>query len=586
MTLHRLARVACLAAACSFPAQAAEDDWAKPLRALASGDAKPLAATAERKAERGDYDAQRLLSVLYRDGIGVARDPAQSDLWLRKAGDAGHPVALALLCEGQGTNAADPRACERAAALGVPSAQTATALARLVRGAPASAAREQIALLEKAAEADDPLAQVLLGVRFYDGLGVPADELRAAELWRRALRQGEPAAFRLLGQAHIEGRGVARDVKEGLRLLQDAAERGDARAQFLLGIAYAGGLDVQPDPARAYRWLMLAERRLSGSQQEEAARRRDAVQARLGDKERRDAEAAAAAFRPELLPLRTPNPGRLYVERLQQRLKTGGVDVGPASGVLDDRTAAALEAFLGRYGVRSPRVDALALVGAALNVWQEDGGSAQPLKPATYGTGFFVSAEGHIVTSLHVVESCSAVRAEGLGLAREVLRDDASDLVLLKARAAPPAVATFRRWPDARQGESVYVFGYPLRRILASEPIITQGMINALAGVGDDPRQIQISAEVQPGNSGGPVLDRSGLVVGVVAARMRDDLVMQGLGIIPQNINFALKLSYVSRLLQSAGLAISTSLPAEQPLSSEEIAERARAFTVPIECLR
>ena len=585
MALGRLLRIFCVVLLPSAAQAGGQDDWAKALRALGAGDARPLAALAERKAEKGDVNAQHLLSGLHLDGIGTSRDAAKFESWLKKAAEGGNPAALAALCGGRDAAVTDSRACERAAALGVPSAQTKVAVAWLARqaGAPTDPG-EPVRLLEKAAEAQDAWAETLLGILLHEGRGVQPDERRAIELWRRAARQGDATALRLLAQAHFEGRGAARDVAEGLRLMQQAAGRGDARAQLLLGVAYASGADVRPDPARAYVWLGLAERGLDGAAKDEAGHRREALAKLLGDRERREAEAAVAAFRPEPAPRRPLDPGRPYVERLQQRLKAAGVDPG-ATGRLDERTLAAIESLFARYGIRQARIDPVALAGAALEVWQSDTHAPEPLKPATYGTGFFVSAQGHLITSLHVVENCTAVRAEGLGIIQEVLRDDAADLVLLRAQATPAAVAVFRAAPEARQGESIYVFGYPLRRILASEPIITQGIVNALAGVGDDQRQLQISAEVQPGNSGGPVLDRSGLVIGVVASRMRDDLVMQGLGIIPQNINFAMKLGNVLKLLRKAGLGAGMA-QAGAPIASEEIAERAGAFTVPIECLR
>ena len=131
------------------------------------------------------------------------------------------------------------------------------------------------------------------------------------------------------------------------------------------------------------------------------------------------------------------------------------------------------------------------------------------------GTGFFVSSDGYAVTNAHVVEGCSAVRViSGLSvqvLSRVVARDAQNDLAILKIETKPGVSAALRT--GVRIGEPVSAFGFPLAGLLATGGNFTTGNVSAVAGLGNDTRFLQISAPVQPGNSGGPLLDQSGNVV-------------------------------------------------------------------------
>ncbi|PWS39223.1 hypothetical protein DFH01_00025 [Falsiroseomonas bella] len=160
------------------------------------------------------------------------------------------------------------------------------------------------------------------------------------------------------------------------------------------------------------------------------------------------------------------------------------------------------------------------------------------------GTGFVV-ATGRALTNYHVIEGCRAVRlrtSAGNEMPARVLASDRQrDLALLEvpSEAGPPL--TFRRNPNIRRGENVVTYGFPLAGLLSSGPTLTTGEISALAGLRDNQTQYQISAPVQPGNSGGPLLDMSGQVVGVIVSKLNAQRIAQQTGDIPQNVNFAVK---------------------------------------------
>jgi S1-C subfamily serine protease len=195
---------------------------------------------------------------------------------------------------------------------------------------------------------------------------------------------------------------------------------------------------------------------------------------------------------------------------------------------------------------------------------KEPEGSALPSKPAhesSSGTGFFVTLDGTVVTNAHVVEGCSAIRVTSeqgaTVVAKVVARDERNDLALLGTGLAAKKAAAFRT--SIRLGEGVEAFGYPLTEVLAKAGNFTLGNVSALVGLGEDSRYLQISAPVQPGNSGGPLLDQNGNVVGVVSAKLNAlKLMLVTQGDIAQNVNLAIKASIVASFLEANGVSTAT----------------------------
>jgi S1-C subfamily serine protease len=204
--------------------------------------------------------------------------------------------------------------------------------------------------------------------------------------------------------------------------------------------------------------------------------------------------------------------------------------------------------------------------------------------PQTKSTasGFFVTQAGHLLTNAHVVDGCTTIFVKSSGgqpgVAQVIAVDQNDDLALLKLERRAESTAAFRIGRPIRAGESAVVFGFPLSQLLASTGNATAGIVTALAGPLDDPHQIQISAPVQPGNSGGPVLDGSGYLIGVVVSKL--SLV---LGDVPQNVNFAIKASTAANFLDARGIAYK-SAAGEKELPIPEIVAQARDFSVQVLC--
>ena len=202
----------------------------------------------------------------------------------------------------------------------------------------------------------------------------------------------------------------------------------------------------------------------------------------------------------------------------------------------------------------------------------------------TSGSGFYVTRSGHILTNAHAVEQCREITVFPSGVAEVVARDRESDLALLlidSDEATVPAV--FREGRGIRTGASVIVVGYPLQGLVSSGPNITDGIVSATAGLRNDRRMFQMTAPIQPGSSGGPVLDATGSVVGVATATLNAIAVARATGSIPQNVNFAINAGTVRAFLDAEQVPYETAAP-DRTLATEIVAARAQAFSVRIEC--
>ena len=151
---------------------------------------------------------------------------------------------------------------------------------------------------------------------------------------------------------------------------------------------------------------------------------------------------------------------------------------------------------------------------------------------ASSGTGFAVSSNGHVITNHHVIKGCQNVKIHHKGksiAATLVTFDPRNDLALLKGEFRPSTVLPLStNSPELLQ--DVYVAGYPFGRKVSTSVKVTKGIISSLTGIGNNFSNIQIDAALQPGNSGGPILDDRGNVVGVAVARLDKIKVLKKFG--------------------------------------------------------
>jgi serine protease Do len=136
------------------------------------------------------------------------------------------------------------------------------------------------------------------------------------------------------------------------------------------------------------------------------------------------------------------------------------------------------------------------------------------------------------------------------------IRDIKNDIAILELKdfsfeeiSSEPIPFTFADVSTVKVGQEVYTLGYPLGDIMGTKPRVSLGRINSLFGIQDDPRLYQISNPLQPGNSGGPLFNTKGELVGIVVSSLNAKYLYESAGIIPQNINFAIKSNYLQSLL-------------------------------------
>jgi len=229
-------------------------------------------------------------------------------------------------------------------------------------------------------------------------------------------------------------------------------------------------------------------------------------------------------------------------------------------------------------------------------------------KTATSGSGFFVSKTGHVITNQHVVDDCKRVtvgdNAQKQVTADVLETDRRNDLALLKIsslkmasvetksliqklgiKIVPLASDGLLRSEDVDLGEKVLVAGYPYGEIFSNTIKVTGGMVSANRGLGDDTGQFQMDAAVQPGNSGGPIYDENGNIVGVVVAQLNKMKFAKQSGSMPENVNFGIKASTVRQFLSSSGLPTKWSKRSKS-MSTRGLAKIAKRQTVMVMCHR
>jgi len=388
---------------------------------------------------------------------------------------------------------------------------------------------------QKAADKNDTIASFNLATMYRDGRGVWKDDQKAIDLFRKASDLGHFGAQQEMANAYLYGKGVVRDYAEAYKwLLKAAAEDTTAtysdvhRVRNALGVLHEFGWGVEKDAVLAYAWYNIA----AAGQYEKAKQNLARVEKALKPDELREAQTLSREW----------TPGKVLARASTQPSASPGVAKTSSAG----------------------------------------------LKLTSMGSGFYVSKNGNLLTNHHVIDGCAEIRvpAEN-GIAKPVVTDKSNDLALIKLDVTGKTSAAFPDTDDLKQGEEVYVFGFPLDGYLPSAGNITPGIVSALAGPGNNSSLIQITAPVQPGNSGGPLLNKKGKVVGVVVGKADAIRIAKVTGDIPQNINFAIAPRTVKSFLdgnqieyQTKGGMFSLSK------NSVEIADEARKVSVKVECWR
>lgn len=408
----------------------------------------------------------------------------------------------------------------------------------------------------KAAELGDELAQLSLGMCYYNGkfldpIEYPVGETEStvtelnrllededklfdayiaavktpdrknifsAELdWKRA--RAKSRAYQKQNPYYLKDDDVFLNPQEGMRFITMSAEQGNSRAQHILGSIYEFGFRTSKDQVEALAWFNIA------------------------------------AISP-------PRPiTRLLREQLEKKLGTQFTLIAQQ---------------------RSKEI--LARIEAKKRAGTGDSKTSNPLsteiRPKGSGSGAIISNQGHILTAAHVVKGATSVvvfTSQGKKTAQILRIDEPNDLAILKIPDGSYSFLPVAPSSKMRLGQSVSTIGFPNIGLQGFSPKVTKGEISSINGFTDDPREWQISVPVQPGNSGGPLLDDQGNIVGVVLSRLAPK---EGkTGGIPQNVNYAIKSAYALPLLESY-MGNNARTPNTSKLKFEDMVDKAQEAVV------
>jgi len=410
--------------------------------------------------------------------------------------------------------------------------------------------RKMIESIKIKAEAGNAEAQWNLGFYYAIGKGVLKDEAEAEKWYRKSAEQGNALAQGSLGAIYFDGVGVKKDYNEAFKWFQKAAKQGIDYAQLSLGVIYAKGLaGEKPNWVEAAKWVRKAAEQ--GNAQ---------AQGVLGE-----------------MYYNGEGVTRDYIEAYKW-YNLSAAQGGPGT---EDRNT--ITPLMTPEQIAEAQRRSTEFVPRKETAGSSSDNSTSPENPTATGSGFFITDDGYLISNYHVVKGAAKVRLQtsaGLIDAAVVKVDAANDLALLKAvgRFAPLPIAASR---TVKLGGTVATVGFPDIGLQGFAPKLAKGEIASLAGAADDPRYFQISLPVQPGNSGGALVDARGNVVGIVAAKLDASVALAMSGSLPENVNYAVKSSLLLSFLESVpDVAAKLKEPNTKDEAFEEVVKSAQEAAV------
>lgn len=546
----RLRPALCLAALLSLttPARAnLEDGLAAYQRQdwiTAAKEFRPLAA-------QGNISAQARLGQILFMGLGGQRDDVEALKLLNAAGNAGDPLAQHVLGNAYFLGRAVPKDPTlavvwygRAAAQNYGDSLHALGDMHFYGLGMGKDESKGVEYYRSAAEQGFPASLEKMADLSWNGRAMPLDRTKAVAYARKAAEAKRPIAQFILGVALLTGDGVAKDAAEAVSWFRRAAEQGYPQAQHNLGVTYVTGTGIAKNLSEGYFWMALGAERAPPNLKVSYEKERDSVATKLPSPEVEHIKARVAAWKPSQAnpTIAAPRPAAPTAGSTVQQSPTPATTPPPQEPVSQKTSA---------------------------------------------GSGIIVSKDGMVLTNAHVIEQCRTISiktADGPALVASLAAKDAgNDLALLRTSLRGSDIARFREDRPLRSGDDVVVVGYPLSSLLSREANVTSGVISAMAGIHGDVRHYQITAPVQKGNSGGPLVDTSGNVIGIVSSKLNAMKIAGQTGDLPQNINFAIKSELARKFLENYSVTYATG-QANAPMSAADVGERIKRVTVFIEC--
>lgn len=402
-----------------------------------------------------------------------------------------------------------------------------------------------------------PLAQYNLATMYYYGQGLTQDFEAAINWFLTATSQDFPAAQYFIGLMYHNGEGFAKSLKAAIDWYTKASKRGSAPAQFALAKMYDKGEGVPRNSEKAVRFAFKA------AQQGYAA-----AQYYLGQ-----------AFENGLDEVPQDNVEACYWYSL-------AADSSDELNHTSDNIHVVAASSLGRVKSKLTENQKKG-IDALVKVWT-------PKTLISHGTGFYID-KNHILTNRHIVRTTfNEARIPFRRVKISVIAsDNEEDLALLADPSKNEMTATFRGNP-VDVGEEVVLFGYPKSTVLSYKGNGTSGIVSGILGImtnTDFFRRFQHTAPTQNGNSGSPIFDLAGNVVGINVARLVDYQSLEGFQIIeigpPQNVNFAIKFNVIEAFLKENGITDYALVKGSgKVIDLREIYKQAQKFTVPVLCYK
>lgn len=488
-----------------------------------------------------------------------------------------------------------------------------------------------LALLRDAAAQGNDRGLHVLGYAHEHGIGMEKDETQAAALYHKGAELGYAGSYNNLSSMYLDGRGVRKDVAKAREFLHKGAELGDPNSRYSLGWNHDVGRDGEErDLNKAFYWYLLA-----AQQGHTKAQNAVGLSYQNGEGVEKDFAQAIAWL------TKSAQSGNVYaltnLGRTYQFAKGVDKDMGKAiefyrlsalqghprgqlhlanayasrwsdnpnpnhllayfwylvmGNTTDSATVQSSSDGMSKIFHRVPS-EKRAEIERDMRNWKP--GQDEPVytvadalmpKPQApreagerTGSGFRINKD-MVLTNHHVAGSCKKLLVNGQP-ATLLASDSNADIALVAVKDLPGDVPQIRAEP-ARVGEDIAVAGFPLRGLLSGFNM-TRGSVSSLSGIGGDTRLLQITAPVQPGNSGGPLVDSAGRVVGMVVSKLSWKTVNMT-GSIPENVNFAINGNTLTSFLQAHQAAFSGGSGAAKTLSPPDVADKGRGFTVLVNC--
>ncbi len=546
-------------------------------------------------AAKGHTSAQYSMGTIYNYGRGIKEDKEKAMTWYLKASDNNHSWARYEIGDMHQQGKGVKKDIKTALSWYIKSADLNNSSALVHIGDMYYEGKDvkqnynkALAWYIKAAENNtlrykdgNSNAQVKIADMYYDGIGVEKDYKQAFKWFMRAAKQGYIYAQASIGYMYANGEWATKNYNKALNWYMKAAERGNIDAQIVVSNMFLNGQGTKKSYKKAFKWCMKAAEQGSAQAQGTIGFMYHKGWG-VGKNNRKSFQWFMKAAMQGYEKAQTI-VGSSYYEGdgvKKNYIKAyAWLNLAMSKDIEEKTRKQAKSVFNVLEIVMTPEQIEIAQNYDPLKKNKEI--ESQPASKNTKslqrytGTGFFVD-KSTVLTNHHVVKNCKSIeliRSGYTSAAKIKAKDSVNDLVILEADKTNNSSLKFRAGKGIRIGDNIIVIGYPLGELLGSGIKVTTGNVSALTGLINDTTSMQLTAPVQPGNSGGALLDSSGNVVGVIVARLKKE----------QNVNLAIKANVAQMFLDINSVDYGVSMSKDKK-DVADIADEVKGSIVQVVC--